>query len=103
MAFDHREIIDIALNRLKQKALYSIVPAYALPEKFTFPELQRLHEILIGQGINKKSFRRRIELAGLLIDTGEKRSSGKRKAVLYRMKEGASKHRFVRNLESPED
>lgn len=99
LAFDHREIIDVALERLRQKALYSIVPAYALPEKFSLPELQHLHEVLIGKSIQKKSFRRRIEQAELLEDTGEKRHEGGRPAALYRMKEASGEYTFVRNLE----
>jgi 8-oxo-dGTP diphosphatase len=100
LAFDHRDIIGLSLERLRQKALYSIVPAYALPEKFTLPELQHLHETLLGKPIQKKSFRRRIEQAGLLIDTGEKRSEGGgRPATLYRMKENSGAFTFVRNLE----
>lgn len=99
LAFDHREIINTALQRLREKALYSIVPAYALSEKFTLPDLQQLHEVLIGKPIQKKSFRRRIEQADLLIDTGEKRQESGRPAVLYRMKEQSGKYTFVRNLE----
>ena len=99
LAFDHHAIIEVALERLKQKALYSIVPAYALPEKFTLPELQHLHEVLIGKEIQKKSFRRRIEQAELLEDTGEKRHEGRRPAVLYRMKKASGEYTFVRNLE----
>lgn len=99
LAFDHQDIIDQARERLKQKALYSIVPAYALPEKFTLPELQHLHEVLIGKPLQKKSFRRRIEQAELLIDTGEKRSEGRRPATLYRMKDTSGNYTFVRNLE----
>ncbi|MFZ1389329.1 MAG: NUDIX domain-containing protein [Thiolinea sp.] len=100
LAFDHREIIQTARERLRQKALYSIVPAYALPEKFTLPELQHLHEVLLGKALQKKSFRRRIEEAELLVDTGEKRSEGNgRPAGLYRMKEAAGRYMFVRNLE----
>ena len=99
LAFDHREIIDTALQRLREKALYSIVPAYALAEKFTLPDLQQLHEVLIGKSIQKKSFRRRIEQADLLIDTGEKRQESGRPAALYRMKELSGKYTFVRNLE----
>ncbi len=100
LAFDHRAIINTALERLRQKALYSIVPAYALPERFTLPELQKVHEIILGQPIQKKSFRRRIEQAELLIDTGEKQASGKRQASLYKMKKSSSEYRFVRNLEA---
>ena len=100
LAFDHRAIIAHARERLRQKALYSIVPAYALPEQFTLPELQQLHEVLIGKPLQKKSFRRRIEQAQLLLDTGAKRSDGSgRPAALYRMKQAAGSHTFVRNLE----
>ncbi len=100
LAFDHGDIIAVARERLKQKALYSIVPAYALPEKFTLPELQQLHEVLLGKSIQKKSFRRRIDQAQLLIDTGERRSEGSgRPAVLYRMKADSGDYMFIRNLE----
>ena len=99
LAFDHGEIIEEARKRLKQKALYSIVTAYALPEQFTLPELQQLHEILIGKPIQKKSFRRRIEQAELLIDTGIKRSEGGRPASLYTLKESSAEFTFLRNLE----
>lgn len=99
LAFDHQAIIGLARERMRQKALYSIVPAYALPEAFTLPELQHLHEVLIGKSLQKKSFRRRIEQAELLIDTGEKRSEGGRPAALYRMKQASGAYTFVRNLE----
>ncbi len=100
LAFDHGDIIAHARERLRQKALYSIIPAYALPEQFTLPELQQLHELIIGKPLQKKSFRRRIEQAELLIDTGKKVSqkSG-RPASLYRMKDMAGSYTFVRNLE----
>lgn len=100
LAFDHQQLLVDARERLRQKALYSIVPAYALPEIFTLPELQQLHEVLIGKTLQKKSFRRRIEQAELLIDTGEKRGEGGRPASLYRMRPKSADHFFVRNLES---
>ena len=99
LAFDHHRIIGMAQDRLRQKALYSIVPAYALPEKFTLPELQHLHELLIGKPLQKKSFRRRIEQAGLLMETGEKRAEGGRPATLYTMKQSSGNYTFIRNLD----
>ncbi len=100
LAFDHAAIIDYARERLRQKALYSIVPAYALPPTFTLTELQHLHEVLIGKTLQKKSFRRRIEQAALLIDTGLKHSDqAGRPAALYRMQTHAGDFTFVRNLE----
>lgn len=101
LAFDHRKIIGIARERLRQRALYSISPGYALAEEFTLAELQHLHELLIGKSIQKRSFRRRIEQADLLIDTGKKRREGGRPAALYRLKPTSSDYRFVRNLEAP--
>jgi len=98
LAFDHGELIQLGKERLKQKALYSIVPAYALPEKFTLPQLQHLHELLIGKKIQKKSFRRRIEQADLLIETDEKYSEGGRPATLYKMKNSSGDYTFIRNL-----
>ncbi|WP_019606612.1 NUDIX hydrolase [Teredinibacter turnerae] len=99
LAFDHDEIIKLARERLRQKALYSIVPGYALPDKFTFSELQNLHEALIGKPLQKKSFRRRIEAANLLEDTGEKRTNKGPAATLYRLKKNSSSFTFNRNLE----
>jgi 8-oxo-dGTP diphosphatase len=100
LAFDHQGLMALARERLKQKALYSIIPAYALPETFTLPELQRLHEALIGKALQKKSFRRRIEQANLLIDTGDKRAEGGRPASLYRMRDHSREYTFLRNLEA---
>ncbi len=100
LAFDHETLIMEARERLRQKALYSIVPAYALPEQFTLPELQKLHEILIDKPLQKKSFRRRIEQAELLIDTGLKRSESGRPASLYSLKADSAEFTFLRNLEN---
>ena len=99
LAFDHKQIINVARERLKQKALYSIVPAYTLPETFTLSDLQQVHEALLGKALQKKSFRRRIEQADLIIDTGEKLADIGRPATLYRLKPQANRHTFIRNLE----
>ncbi|GAA3972137.1 NUDIX hydrolase [Allohahella marinimesophila] len=99
LAFDHGMILQAAIARLRQKALYSIVPAFTLPDEFTLPELQRVHEALLGKPLEKKSFRRRIEQADLLIETGFKQSVSGRPATLYRLKPGAGEYTFLRNLE----
>jgi len=99
LAFDHANLYQQARDRLKQKSLYSIVPGFALPEIFTLTELQHVHEVLIGKTLQKKSFRRRLEQANLLIDTGEKRQERGRPANLYRLKPESADYRFIRNLE----
>lgn len=86
-------------NDVAKKALYSIVPAYALADKFTLPNLQKLHEVLIGKSIQKKSFRQRIDQADLLMDTGEKRQESGRRSALYRIRKQSGEYTFFRNLE----
>jgi hypothetical protein len=49
--------------------------------------------------LQKKSFRRRIEQAELLLDTGLKRQEGGRPAALYKMRARSGRFTFVRNLE----
>lgn len=99
IAFDHFDILYTALDRLRQKALYSIVPVFALPDEFTLSELQRLHEVILGVSLQRKSFRRRIEHAELLEDTGKMTDARGRPAKLYRAKAESRDYRFVRNLE----
>ncbi|EKE75993.1 NUDIX hydrolase [Gallaecimonas xiamenensis] len=99
LAFDHQQLIALAQDRLRQKALYSLVAAFALPESFTLTELQEIHEAILGQPLQKKSFRRRIEQAQVLEATGENRVEVGRPAKLYRVLPGAAHYRFSRNLE----
>ena len=99
LSFDHLDLFHQARERLTQKSLYSIVPGFALPDVFTLSELQHVHEILIGKPIQNKSFRRRLEQADLLIDTGEKRHERGRPANLYRLKALSADYRFIRNLD----
>lgn len=100
LAFDHIAIMKAARERLKQKALYSMVPAYALPEEFTLPELQHFLEVLIDKTIQKKSFRRRLEQANIVEEVGVKAAPGKgRPSVTYRLRESAKEFTFIRNLE----
>nr|ELR5227843.1 NUDIX hydrolase [Providencia rettgeri] len=99
LAFDHLQLYQQARERLQQKSLYSIVPGFALPDVFTLSELQHVHEVLIGKTLQNKSFRRRLEQADLLIDTGEKRHERGRPANLYRLKPQSAEYRFIRNLE----
>ncbi len=100
VAFDHLALIQAARERLQQKALYSIIPVYALPEVFTLSELQKLHEVILGTSIQRKSFQRRVESAELLEDTGKMSDARGRPARLYRAKAESRDFRFVRNLEA---
>ena len=98
LAFDHGDIIQTALSRLRQKTMYSLLPVYALPASFTHGQLQEATEIILGQPIQRKSLIRRFEASGMFEETGESVATGARKARLWRRKPGVDIHLFSRNL-----
>ena len=90
LAFDHAEIIDYAHTRLRYKLEYSSVGFQLLPDVFTLTELQQAYEIILGEQLDKRNFRRKILAAEILEETGEKQKEGEgRPAMLYRYREDA--------------
>jgi 8-oxo-dGTP diphosphatase len=98
IAFDHLHIIDLAQQRLKQKTLYSMVPVFCLPEKFSIGQLIKVIEAIIEKPIQRKSLMRRIEASDMFEISNEKVSSGGRLAQLYALKPGVDIVNFERNL-----
>ena len=98
LAFDHQQIIAEAVARLKQKALYSLVPVYCLAPQFTVTELMQVIEAIIERPIQRKSLMRRIEASNMFETVDEKVSTGKRPAQLYQLKPDADIYLFERNL-----
>lgn len=86
MAFDHAEILKSAVGRLRNKVEYTSLPAFLMPAEFTLSELQRIHEVLLGRTLEKKSFRTRILATNLLEELPRKREGTNRPAQLYRLK-----------------
>jgi 8-oxo-dGTP diphosphatase len=90
LAFDHAEILDYALTRLRYKLEYPSVGFQLLPDEFTLSELQHAYEIILGEGLDKRNFRRKILSSGILAQTGKKKKEGEgRPAMLYRYQEDA--------------
>jgi 8-oxo-dGTP diphosphatase len=85
LAFDHADILGMAVKRLRGKLDYSPVGFQLLPEEFTLRQLQDVHEAVRGDRLNKDSFRRRMLASGELEATGEReRDVSYRPAELYR-------------------
>lgn len=84
LAFDHKEIINYAYERLQAKISYSNLSALSLPKYFTLPELQTVFEIVLSQEVDKRNFRKKITTFGFLNETDQKRTGeSKRPAKLY--------------------
>ncbi len=84
LAFDHAEILGMAVKRVRGKLDYSPIGFQLLPESFTLLDLQKVHETLLGRPLNTDSFRRRMLASGQLKPTGKSRGGAHRPAELYR-------------------
>jgi 8-oxo-dGTP diphosphatase len=92
LAFDHRDILDYTLERLRGKLNYTRIAYKLLPEQFTLRELQRVYEIILhtDKELDKRNFRKKVLAAGILEDTGAKKMEGThRPARLYRFNSAA--------------
>jgi 8-oxo-dGTP diphosphatase len=88
LAFDHAEILDAALNRLKGKVRYEPIGFELLPKKFTLSQLQRLYESILERPLDKRNFRKKILGTGLLIELDEiQQGPAGRAAKLHRFDE----------------
>lgn len=84
LAFDHDQILAVALERLRGKVRYQPIGFEMLPERFKLSQLQSLYEAILGRPLDKRNFRKRILAMGLLSAAGEERGVPHRAARLYR-------------------
>ena len=89
LAFDHAQILDYALTRLRYKLEYSAVGFQLLPEKFTLRELQDAYEIILGTKLDKGNFRSKLRKTQVVEKVDGYRDTGGRPARLYRFREDA--------------
>jgi 8-oxo-dGTP diphosphatase len=85
LAFDHADILDMALTRLRGKVRYEPIGFELLPPKFTLTQLQRLYQAVLGSELDKRNFRKKVLGYELLIPLKEKQREGAhRPAQLFR-------------------
>ena len=80
ITMDHKQIIEKALNTLREQISYKPIGLNLLPEKFTLSELQKLYEAILGRTLNRGNFYRKIKNIGILKKLDEKRKGGAHKA-----------------------
>jgi 8-oxo-dGTP diphosphatase len=71
LAFDHRQILDVALERLRGKVRYQPIGFELLPENFTLRQLQHLYEIILDRPLDKRNFRKKVLGMGIIKETNE--------------------------------
>ncbi|MBI3959346.1 MAG: NUDIX hydrolase [Chloroflexi bacterium] len=83
LAFDHRSILDYALQRLRWKLEWTALGFLLLPSQFTLSELQSVYETVLKEALDKRNFRRKILAAEILEEGGGYREGDHRPAKLY--------------------
>lgn len=83
LAFDHREILNLAVERVRAKLEYSTIAYALLPKAFSLTQLQKVYEIILGRPLDKRNFRKKILSLGLLEETNERSGGAHRPATLY--------------------
>lgn len=85
LAFDHQQIFNTALERLRAKVRYQPIGFELLPDRFTLTQLQQLYETILGveERLNKRNFRKRIQDMGILKEVGIQEGVAHRPAKLY--------------------
>lgn len=87
LAFDHNQILEEALEQLREDFETRKTGFELLPETFTLSHVQRLYEIILDKKLDKRNFRKKIIKENLVHATNEKQSGVLHKpARLYKLK-----------------
>ena len=84
LAFENERVVAYAEERLRNKLEYTNVVYSLLPRRFTLTQMQHVYEAILGESLDKRNFRRRVEGLGIIRETGQTSKEGAhRPAMLY--------------------
>lgn len=84
LAFDHKQIVEHAIKRLRGKIAYEPVGFELLDKKFPFSDLEKLYQALLNRELDRRNFKKKIMAYGFIEELEEniQRGAG-RPARLY--------------------
>ena len=71
LAFDHKEIVRVAIERVRTKIRYQPIGFELLDKKFPFSDLEKLYTVLLDRPIDRRNFAKKIMALGILDETNE--------------------------------
>jgi 8-oxo-dGTP diphosphatase len=86
LAFDHKQILDYSLKRLKWKFEYTTVAFSLLPGKFTISQIHKIYEVVFNKKFDKRNFNKKIISLNILKEEGLKKDVSYRPPMLYSLK-----------------
>ena len=90
LIFDHTEMVRKARALMRQKAATEPIGFNLLPKLFTLSQLQNLYEVIYGEPLDKRNFRKRVAEMNYIEKTDKIDKTGSRRgAALYQFNEKA--------------
>ncbi len=83
LIFDHKEMVKMAKERLREKAAKRPIGFELLPEKFTLPQLQSLYEAIYETQFDKGNFSRKMLSLKILKKLNTKERAGSKKGAFH--------------------
>jgi len=77
LAFDHKEILNLAIERLRSKIIYQPIGFELLDKKFPFSDLEHLYSSLLDRPIDRRNFKKKVMHLGILDKLEEKVKSSR--------------------------
>ncbi|AXY76714.1 NUDIX hydrolase [Paraflavitalea soli] len=89
LAFDHLDILKVAIERIRAKIRYQPIGFELLDKVFPFADLEHLYMTLLDRDIDRRNFSRKMLALGILDETNEyAKPEGKgRPSKMYRFNE----------------
>jgi 8-oxo-dGTP diphosphatase len=81
LGFDHQEILNKALEKMRSKLRSEPIGFELLPEKFSISHLQKLYESILGTSLDRRNFRKKVLQMKYIIPLDEKQQGVKHKAA----------------------
>ncbi|MCA1747798.1 MAG: NUDIX hydrolase, partial [Bacteroidales bacterium] len=83
LIFDHREIILSGLEKLRNEIRFEPLCFELLPGKFTIRQIQTLYEVIFGQPLDNRNFRKKLLKTPYIEPLGEKEKGVAHKPALF--------------------
>jgi ADP-ribose pyrophosphatase YjhB (NUDIX family) len=83
LIFDHARMVQMAKERLQQKASHYPIGFELLPHKFTLQQLQSLYEGIYERTLDRRNFTKKVLSLNILKKLNEKEKESSRKGAFY--------------------
>lgn len=83
LAFDHHDIISVALEKLRWKITYEPLAFRLLNKTFTMTQVQTIYEVVLGQTFDRRNFHKKMTALGYIVATDQQARGNGRPSTLY--------------------